>query len=83
MNNDFLRVNSKDKEEEHNEDYDFDEQDVNGQKRFCLKFNQNSSIIQLYDNKRHKVIKVISEQNLMKLLAKVKYPSGIIFTDKS
>ena len=52
------------------------------QKRYCLKFNQKSAMVQLYDNKKKKVVRSIDEEYLMKVIAQFSYPAGIIYTEK-
>lgn len=52
------------------------------EKRYCLKFNPKSAMVQLYDNKKKKVVRSIDEEYLMKVIAKFSYPAGIICTEE-
>lgn len=61
---------------------DFSELLENDKKRYCLKFYRKSAMVQLYDKKTKKVIKSIDEENLLQVMAKIKYPAGIVHTEE-
>lgn len=61
---------------------DFSELLDNDKKRYCLKFNRKSAMVQLYDKKTKKVIRSIDEENLLRVMAKIKYPAGIIHAEE-
>lgn len=65
-------------DDEQNEDLFQDEHP----QKYRLKVNNDTNLIELYDNETNEIVDIISEENFMEIAQKLNYASGLIITEE-